>query len=277
MIFMLSKEMKQKLISFVKEDISKKDITTELITEKKVNAVIKLKENSVISGLEEAGFLFNYFGIKTKIYAKNGKKYSKGKILIKLYGSNKKILSTERTALNILSRMSGIAVISFKAQKIAGKNCKIMLTRKTSPGLNEFDKKAGKEAGVLSHRKNLNAAFLIKENHLKFNSITELIKKAKQTNKNKKNKKIIEVEVKNFKEIREAVQAKPDVILLDNFSVKNAKKAIKEIKKTKIKIELSGNINFSNLKNYAELKPDFISMGFLTHSVKGINLTLLLI
>jgi len=275
---MLTEKMKKKLIDFAKEDISGKDITTSLVTEKKCTAVIKLKEKAVVSGLEEAKFLFQNFGIKTKISAKNGKEYGKGKILIKLEGSNKKILSAERTSLNVLSRMSGIATTAKKAQKISGKT-KIMLTRKTAPGLNEFDKKAATEAGILPHRKNLNTAFLIKENHLQFNSISELIKKAKKMNSKRKEKKIIEVEVKNLKELKEAVKAEPDVIMLDNFSLKNAKKAVKEIrsKKKKIKIELSGGIDFSNLKKYSSLKADFISLGFLTHSVKGINLTLLLL
>ncbi|MFH1663581.1 MAG: carboxylating nicotinate-nucleotide diphosphorylase [archaeon] len=272
---MLSNEMKKKLVSFVKEDIAGKDITTELISEKKCSAEIRLKENAVISGLEEAKYLFEYFGVKVKLFSENGKAVKKGKILLKLFGSNKKILSAERTALNVLSRMSGIATLSVKAQKIAGKT-KIMLSRKTLPGFNEFDKKAAIEAGILPHRKNLNTAFLIKENHLKFNSITELTEKAKKENKKNRQKKIVEVEVKNFKEVKEAILAEPDVIMLDNFSVKNAGKALKEIKKKGIKVELSGNINFFNLKKYSSLKADFISMGFLTHSVKAINLSLLL-
>jgi len=272
---MLTKKMKQKLVSFVKEDIAGKDITTALVKEKKCSAIIKLKEKATVSGLEEIKFLFEYFGVKTELNAVNGKAYDKRKILVKLNGSNKKILSVERTALNILSRMTGIATASKKAKNTAGKT-KIMLTRKTMPGLNEFDKKAAIEAGILPHRKNLNSAFLIKENHLKFNSITELIEKAKKENRKGK-KKLIEVEVKNFNELKEAIKAKPDIIMLDNFSVKEARKAIKEIKKTGIKVEVSGNIDFSNLKNYAKLKPDFISMGILTHSVKGINLSLLLL
>lgn len=274
---MLSKKMKQKLISFVKEDIAGKDITTSLVTERKCNAAIKIKEKAVVSGLEEAKFLFQKFGVKVKVLAKNGREYKTGKVLMKLNGSNKKILSVERTALNILSRMSGIATLAKKAQK--NSKAKIMLTRKTCPGFSEFDKKAGIDAGILSHRKNLNTAFLIKENHLKFNSISELIEKAKKVNflrksLNKK-RKVIEVEVRNLNEVREAIKAKTDVIMLDNFSLKNARKAVKEIRKTKIKIELSGNINFSNLKKYSSLKADFISMGLLTHSVKGINLSLL--
>ncbi len=274
---MLSKKMKQKLVSAVKEDIAGKDITSSLLKEKKCTAKIKLKENAVISGLEETKLLFEHFGIKTKLQTKNGKKYLKGKTLMKLKGSNKKILSAERTALNILGRMSGIASLGAKAQKISGKP-KIMLTRKTCLGLNEFDKKAGKEAGILSHRKNLNSDFLIKENHLKFSSIPKLIKKAKKYNKKNKTKKIIEIEVKNLSEVRQAIKAEPDIIMLDNFSVKQAEKAVKEIRKKnkKIKIEVSGNINFENLKKYAETKPDFISMGLITHSVKSINLSLLM-
>jgi len=275
---MLSKEMEKKLVSFLKEDISGKDITASLVMEKNCFAEIKLKEKAVVSGLEETAFLFRNSGIKVKIKAENGKEHSKGKILIELKGSNKKILETERTALNLLGRMSGIATVSGKAQKIAGKNCRIMLTRKTCPGLNEFDKKAGTEAGILPHRKNLNSAFLIKENHLKFGSITELVKKAKKQNMKTGNKKLIEVEVKNFAELNEAVKAKPDVIMLDNFSAKNAKKAVMKAGKqdNKIKIEVSGNINFSNLKEYASAKPDFISMGMLSHSAKAINLSLLI-
>ncbi|MBI5035712.1 carboxylating nicotinate-nucleotide diphosphorylase [Candidatus Micrarchaeota archaeon] len=182
-------------------------------------------------------------------------------------GENRKILSVERTALNVLGRMSGVATLCRKAKEIAGNNTTIALTRKTIPGFNVFDKKAAEAAGAWPHRKNLEDAILIKDNHLMFISIGEAVRRAKQT------KKFAEVEVKTWEEAIEAIEAEPDMVMLDNFPLKEAAKAVREIrsKNRKIKIELSGGISLENLADYAKLKPDYISLGFLTKAAETID------
>src|SRR3989344_6041631 len=139
---MLNKEMKQKLFQAASEDIGGLDITTALLSEKKAAAKIVARENCVLAGCEEAAFLFSKFGAKTVFSKKDGSIAKKGETVLRVFGSNKKILPVERTVLNFLGRMSGVATICAKAEKIAGKKTKIFLTRKTMPLLNCFDKKA---------------------------------------------------------------------------------------------------------------------------------------
>jgi len=266
---MLSSEEKKRILMALKDDISKGDITSALLEPKKAKAIIIAKEKCILAGIEEALFLFKSQKLKAIALKNDGEKAKKNEKIILIKGNNKKILSVERTALNFLSRMSGIATACFKAQRIA-KKTRIALTRKTAPLLNYFDKKAAIKAKVLPHRMNLSSGILIKDNHLAFESIESLVKKAR-----KKNYKNIEVECKNLKEVREAIKSKADIIMLDNFSINKARKAIKLIKeKSNALIEISGNINFNNLKNYSKLRANIISMGALTHSVKAINFSL---
>lgn len=267
---MLSKMQKKKLLEALKEDIAKGDITSNLLKPKKSSAFITAKEQCILAGIEEASFLFKSKGLKVKSLKKDGNKAKKGEKIMEINGLNKSILAVERTALNFLARMSGIATACSYAQKIAGKNTLIALTRKTAPLLNSFDKKAGMIAGIYPHRINLSSGILIKDNHLAFESIENIVRKAR-----KKGYKNIEVECSNLHEVNEAIKANADIIMLDNFSVKEARKAVKKIReKSKAMIELSGNINFNNLKAYSKLRPDMISLGMLTHSVKAINFNL---
>lgn len=269
---MLNSEMKKQLLQILKNDISKGDITSALLTSKKCTAEIILNENSNVSGLEEAKFLFSKMKVKAVLKVKEGTYAKKGKLIMKLSGINKNILSTERTALNILGRMSAVTSNCVKAKKIAGNKTKLAVTRKTMPGFNLFDKKAAKLAGVWEHRKNLNEAVLIKENHLKFfNSPKDAVIAARKKHKNK----TIEIEAETLKQALDAASAKPDIIMLDNFSPKGAKKAVSEIRKIcKCKIEISGGITLKNLRNYKSLGADIISMGSLTTDAKGINFSL---
>lgn len=266
----LNGKMRQKLLLALKDDLGKGDITSRILPEKKCVAEISADEGCVLAGLEEAEFLFKSRGLKVKRPAKDGQAVKKGKIVLRIEGSGKKIVGVERTALNFLGRMSGIATACNKAKSMLKKNSatKIALTRKTAPGLNLFDKKAAKIAGIFPHRTDLSSAVLIKDNHLVFfKSPAEAVKKAKAAGL-----KNIEVEVSGLKEALDAAKAGADTVMLDNFSAKNAGRAIKEIRKISgAKIELSGGITLSNLKQFAALNPDMISMGELTHSVKAVH------
>ena len=255
--------MKKPLSQILKNDISRGDITSALLPSKKCTAEIVLNENAYVSGTDEAKFLFSKMKVKAVSIVKDGTYARKGKTIMELSGINKRILSAERTALNILGRMSAVTSESAKAKKLTGNSkIKIAVTRKTMPGFNDFDKKAANLGGVWEHRKNLNAAVLLKENHPKFlSSPKEAVIAARKKYKNK----TIEIEAETLKEALNAVSANPDIIMLDNFSPARAKKAIKEIRKIcSCKIELSGGITLKNLKNYKSLGADIISMGSLT-------------
>ena len=251
------------------QDVSGKDITSELIPKTNCKAVIKVNENCVLAGVEEATYLFREHELKVKVHKNDGTHANKKSKIITIIGSAQKILTIERISLNILGRMSGVATICAEAKK-KSKNTKLAVTRKTIPGFQAFDKKAAEIAGVWSHRKNLNEMILLKDNHLKFIGIKEGIAKAKKTGKK------IEIEVENEKEALEAAREKPNFIMLDNFSQKNAKKTIKKLREKGFngKIELSGGITIKNLPKYSNLGADLISMGELTKKAKIIDFSM---
>jgi len=195
---------------------------------------------------------------------------------LEVSGENHAILSVERTALNILGRMSGVATACANAAEIA-KPCKVALTRKTMPGLNMFDRRAAALGGADTHRFTLSEMVLLKSNHLKFfGSVMEAVKTAKE--KASFSKKV-EIEVRNIEEALEAAKAEPDIIMLDNFPVDDAKKAAAEIRKInpKVLVECSGGITMQNIKDYAAAEPDIISMGELTKSAKSVDYSLSII
>lgn len=265
--------MERKLIEILKEDIGKGDVTSSLIPEKTCKAIIKINENSLVSGIEENTFLFKTKGCKVKAFVRDGQLANKGKIIMEIEGKNRVILETERTALNILGRMSGVSNICYLTRKSLPEfKGEFALTRKTMPGFNLFDKKAAKTAGINPHRINLNDMILIKENHLEFfKTITDALVKAKENSDGRK----IEIEVRNQKEAFEAAKLNPNRIMLDNFNLKNAKKTIKELRRIYTgEIEISGGINLKNLKGYAKLQPDLISLGFLTKNARTIDFSL---
>jgi len=269
---MLSKTMKKKLISFLRDDAAYRDVTSALVPKKKVVAYIEAHEKTILAGGEEAAFLFRKHKCRVKQLKKDGALIKKGKRVMRIEGENRKILAIERTALNVLGRMSGVATICNKASSIAKERSEIMLTRKVMPGFNEFDKKACKFGGVSPHRKNLADMVLVKENHLKFDSIEELVKKAKKKKLGK-----IEVEVENLSEAIEAAEKGSDIIMLDNFSPKKAKKTVKVISSlSRAKIELSGGINLKNLRQYLSSGADMISIGELTKKAKMVDFSLYL-
>lgn len=271
---MLSQRAKEKLVSFLEEDISFGDVTASAINEVKCSAVIIVREDARVAGLEEAAFLFEHLGARARALRREGAGIKKGATVMLLSGSNRAIVQAERTALNILGRMSGICTESARAKSTVERHgVRIALTRKTAPGLNEFDKKAAALAGIDTHRFNLSDMVLLKSNHLKFyKGISTAIESVAAR---KSFSKKLGVEAKTLKEAMEAAASKADHILLDNFSVQGAAKAVQAVrKKGRQTIELSGGINFSNLEEYARAKPDIISLGLLTHSVKCIDFSL---
>jgi len=280
-MFLPRKIIEKKLYEFLKEDLGQGDITTGILIPDNIDvkAEIIAKESGIIAGVEEAKILLESLGIKVKAKIKDGQKISRGKTILMLEGHAKTILATERTLLNLISRMSGIATQTnklIKKVRAAGYKTKIACTRKTAPGLEYFDKKAVWLGGGDPHRLHLDDMILIKDNHVTvIGNIKEAIKTAKK--KTLFSKKI-EVEVSSVNEAVEAARAGADIIMLDNFTPKDVKKTVEKLRKERLRgkvlIEASGKINEENILEFAAAGVDIISLGSLTHSVKALDISL---
>ncbi len=272
---MLTNKLKKKLLSLLKEDLGKGDVTSAVIPLRPCKAKIIVREAGLVAGLEEAKFLFKQKGVKSKAFVKDGGRARKGQTVLELSGGNRNIFSVERTALNVLGRMSEVASTCAEAKKLVGKDVTLALTRKTMPGFNLFDKKAALVGGIWPHRINLNSFVLLKENHLRFfDSAFDAVLVARKRHGRKMK---VEVEVETLLQAFNAARANPDVIMLDNFSPKKALASVKALRKDfSGEIELSGGITTENLRAFASAKPDIISMGSLTYSTKWRDFSLLL-
>jgi len=263
------------------EDIGKGDLTSEALIEQdlKAQGIIVAKEEGVIAGLEIAKTVFHQLdpNLVFESSFKDGNRVVRGEEVATLKGSVRSILSGERTALNFLQRLSGIATLTSKyVEKIKDTEAKILDTRKTTPGLRTLEKYAVKMGGGENHRMGLFDMILIKDNHTKaVGNISKAIQKAKAKYPDER----IEVETKNLDEVAEAVNSGADWIMLDNMSVEETKKAVKIIRSSKkeIKIEASGRIDLNNVREVALTGVDFISVGALTHSAPALDLSLLLL
>lgn len=267
---------KRELLRFLAEDIGKEDISSKLLPRKKIKAKIISRQNGVIAGVKFAQDIFVLKGNKVTIIKKDASKIKAGQTILEIAGPVYSILSCERTALNLLSRMSGIATqtsnLVEKIRKISPRT-KLYATRKTAPGLRFFDKEAVNIGGGEKHRMSLDKLVMLKDNHLAVSgSLSRLISKAR------KKYKIIEVEVENQEDALLAAVSGATIIMLDNFSTKEISKTIKNLKKAKlrkrVKLEASGGINSKNIQSYAKSGVDMISVGEITNSVSGIDLTL---
>lgn len=255
-------------------DIGSGDITTNILFPDKAVGKAKIisKDDGILCGIEIARLVFKVLDKKIvfKIRKKDGAAIKKGDVLAEVKGRLKAILSGERTALNFLQHLSGIATKSKMAvSALSDSRIKILDTRKTIPGLRALQKYAAKIGGACNHRFGLYDGILIKNNHLRFYDIGKAVKIIKRKYPREK----IEVEVRNLDEVKEAVSSGAGIILLDNFKIKDIKRAIKMIDK-KAKIEVSGGIAIAKLKNFKWLGIDFISMGCLTHSVRALDICL---
>lgn len=274
-------EIKETIIRALNEDVRTGDITTLAIFDNNAKAKAKLiaKDSGILAGVEifKLTFLLVDDTLKIDLLKKDGDIVRKGEEIAYIDGKIASILIAERTALNFIQRMSGIATTTnIFVDKIAHTKAKLLDTRKTAPGLRLFDKLAVKIGGGENHRIGLFDMFLIKDNHIAgAGSITEAVKKINIYKEQNKLNCLVEVEVKNLAELKEAMQCNVDIIMLDNFTVKDLKKAV-EIVDGKFKLEASGGININNLVEVAETGVDYISIGALTHSVKALDISLLI-
>ena len=268
--------IKKELLRFISEDIQGGDITSVLLPKKKIKAKIISRQEGVLAGIKFAGDIFRLKGCSVKIIKKDGAKLKSNQIILQISGNAGTVLSCERTALNLLSRMSGIATqTNFLVSKIRKINRKTKLysTRKTAPGLRFFDKEAIMIGGGHKHRMSLNDMVMIKDNHLLVtNSMEGIIKSARKRHKH------VEVEVENQRDAILAASSGATIVMLDNFSPVQIKKTIAALQKkklrNKVKLEASGGINSKNIAAYTKTGVDMISVGSITNSVSGLDLSL---
>ena len=265
------------LESFLQEDVGAGDVTSDSIIPANVRAaaeiICKSSTPAVVSGLEEAAVVFELCGCSAKLQVSDGSTVRKGKVVMKILGSGRSILKAERTALNLIMRMSGISTETGRLV-IMAKGVKILATRKTAPGLRYFDKKAVVLGGGGAHRMRLDDMILIKDNHLVLAGPPGKCIETARKNASLR----IECEAKNRKEAIEAATAGADIVMLDNFTPAQAKSAIGSLEKMglrrKVKIEISGGVNSKNIRSYVRAGPDFISLGSLTHSPRAVDFSL---
>ncbi len=238
-----------------------------------------VKEEGILAGVDIARRVFEKFdpSLRMEVFIEDGAHVKPGDTAFIVEGSVRSLLQTERTMLNIMQRMSGIATMTAKYQsRLEGFNCKVLDTRKTTPGMRILEKDAVKIGGGSNHRIGLFDMILIKDNHVDFaGGIDKAVAAAKNyCNENGKNLKI-ELEVRNTEEIRQALAAGVDRIMLDNFTPERTKEAVELIRSENpaVEIESSGGITLDTLRAYGEAGVDFISVGALTHSVKGLDMS----
>ena len=263
------------------EDIGEGDVTTSLTIppETVAEAEVISKEAGTVAGIEEAEILSESLRLTAKTHVKDGDKVKPDQILLKIEGNARTILVVERTLLNIISRMSGIATAAANmVERIrkAESRTRIACTRKTAPGLLYFDKKAVLLGGGDPHRFHLDDMVLIKDNHIAIaGSVEKAVKRARERASFSKK---IEVEVTSGEDILPAIHAGADVIMLDNFSPKHVEKAIALLKDKKLRervlLEASGGITERNLLEYASKGVDIISIGTITNSAKALDISL---
>lgn len=257
------------------EDIPNEDITTNSIIDEKSMATVELlcKEEGIIAGLDVFKRVFDILGnVEIKFCKHDGESvYPKEKIGL-LKGSARNLLMGERIALNLLQRMSGIATLTNKfVQEIKDTNTKLLDTRKTTPNLRILEKYSVKVGGGCNHRFNLSDGIMLKDNHISAaGGIQNAVMLARE---NSSFVRKIEVEVENIDMVKEAIEAKADIIMLDNMKLDTAKDAVKLINKRAL-IEFSGNVELDNIKEIADIGVDYISVGALTHSAKILDLSM---
>jgi nicotinate-nucleotide pyrophosphorylase (carboxylating) len=260
----------------LREDVGAGDVTTEVIIDKNARAQARIiaKESGVIAGLPVAKAVFTAVDKKLKFIAKvkDSSPVSSGEMVAEVRGTTRSLLFAERTALNFLQRLSGIATLTRKyVDAVSGTKAKILDTRKTTPNLRILEKYAVRMGGGQNHRLGLYDMILIKDNHIAAaGSITEAVKKAQRGNKKHL---AIEVETRSLTDVQEALAAGVKLIMLDNMEIASLKQAV-ELVRGRAKLEASGGVNLTTVRSIAETGVDFISIGALTHSAPALDLSM---
>lgn len=266
------------LLRFVREDAPWGDVTSEaVVPDVACRAVIRAKDAGIVAGLEEARALFEHFGVAVRQHSADGRRVAAGAPLLELEGRARAILLLERTALNIIGRMSGIATRtreSVDAVRAVSPDVRVAATRKTAPGLRMLDKKAVILGGGDPHRYCLSDMVLIKDNHLALVPLPEAIRRAKEQSLYR----TVEVEVETAQDAITAAVAGADIILLDNMAPDAVREAVRELVgrglRERVTLEVSGGVAGDDVAGYAATGVDVISMGALTHTVRNFDVSL---
>lgn len=264
------------LLSALREDITQEDVSTNAVMPEACDGVVDLiaKEDGIICGLQIFERVFTLLDPATKaeMYVKDGDEVQTGALLAKVYGDIRTLLSGERVALNYLQRMSGVATYTHQvAALLEGTKIQLLDTRKTTPNNRIFEKYAVKVGGGHNHRYNLSDGVMLKDNHIgAAGSITKAVAMARAYAPFVRK---IEVEVENIAMVKEALEAKADIIMLDNMDHDTMKEAISLISH-QAEIEISGNVTKANIEKIKDLDVDYISSGALTHSAPILDLSL---
>ena len=260
----------------LREDISSEDVTTNSVMKEAVLGEVELlcKQDGIVAGLDVFERVFQLLDAETKVefFCNDGDEVKNGQLMAKVTGDIRVLLSGERVALNYLQRMSGIATYTKSVAKLLeGTKTKLLDTRKTTPNMRIFEKYAVRVGGGYNHRYNLSDGVLLKDNHIgAAGSVTKAVQMAKEYAPFVRK---IEVEVENLDMVKEAVEAGADIIMLDNMSAEDMKKAI-EIIDGRAETECSGNVTKENIGNVTAVGVDYISSGALTHSAPILDISL---
>ncbi|MBP7410365.1 carboxylating nicotinate-nucleotide diphosphorylase [Methanoculleus sp. 10] len=266
------------LLGFVREDAPWGDVTSEaVVPDVACRAVVRAKGRGVVAGLLEARTLFEHFGVTVRERSADGRAVVPGTVLLELDGPARTILLVERTALNIIGRMSGIATRTreaVEAVRAVSPDVRVAATRKTAPGLRMLDKKAVILGGGDPHRYSLSDMVLIKDNHLALVPLPEAIRRAKKESLYR----AVEVEVETVEDAITAAGAGADIILLDNMTPDAVRETVRALAgrglRDRLTLEVSGGIGDDDLAGYAAAGVDIISMGALTHTVRNFDVSL---
>ena len=275
------KVLEEKFRKFVEEDVGQGDITTSLTIPSGtiVEAKVLVKESGVIAGIEEAMVFLESFGLQVNPLVSDGSKMRQKTVILIIVGDARTLLSIERTLLNLLSRMSGIATATSRlVEKVrrAGHKTRVACTRKVAPGLSYFDKKAVVIGGGDTHRLHLDDMILVKDNHLAVvGGIGAAVRKVREAVSFSKK---VEVEVSTVEDALKAVEAGVDIVMLDNFTSKQVETTIGLLEnkrlRDKVLVESSGGITEKNILEFAAAGVDIISLGEITHSAKALDMSL---
>ena len=263
----------EEITAYLAEDVGSGDVTASIISEStQATALVTTREAMILCGQEWFNAVFRQLSQRIAIewFCKEGDDVTANTKLCRLHGPARALLTGERTALNLLQTLSATATTARRyAKAVEGTGCKVLDTRKTLPGLRLAQKYAVKCGGCVNHRIGLFDAVLIKENHiLAAGSIGAAIRRARETTD-----VLVEIEVESLTELQEALTAKPDRIMLDNFSLDDLRRAV-ALKQGAVELEASGNINLENIRSVAETGVDYISIGALTKNVSAIDLSM---
>lgn len=259
----------------LEEDIGAGDITTQTVVPAglRTRAELLAKEHGVLAGVAVARRVFELLDSEVEFTAmlEDGAQLTPGIVVANILGEARTILGGERTALNFVQRLSGIAsAVAQAVRKLSNTRTRLLDTRKTTPGLRALEKGAVRAGGGFNHRLGLFDAILIKNNHLKFTPPAQAIRLARAA---APVTACIEIEVEDFEQLREALQAGPDIIMLDNMGIEKVREAI-DIINGRARIEVSGNVRLDTVAELAALGVDYISVGALTHSSPSLDLAL---